>query len=105
MNPDNKRLAFIEGGTFERPEYGDDRTAVIAYMKMPDGFKLSARSMIVVEVEEWDALRASNKDLLEAAKAYQELAICYRTGKRPTEKLFSRLEKAKTAIAESEPKP
>lgn len=43
--------------------------------------------------------------LLEAAKAYQELAICYRIGKRPTEKLFSRLEKAKTAIAESEPKP
>ena len=32
--------------------------------------------------------------LLEAAKAYQELGVCYRLGKSPSEKLFKRLEKA-----------
>ena len=36
--------------------------------------------------------------LLDAAKAFQELATCYRIGKRPTEKLFARLEKANAAI-------
>lgn len=36
--------------------------------------------------------------LLDAAKAFQELATCYRIGKRPSEKLFARLEKANAAI-------
>lgn len=40
--------------------------------------------------------------LLDAAKAFQELATCYRIGKRPTEKLFARLEKANAAIMEDD---
>lgn len=40
--------------------------------------------------------------LIDAAKAFQELATCYRIGKRPTEKLFARLEKANAAIMEDD---
>lgn len=38
------------------------------------------------------------KNLYEAAKAYQDLCVCYRVGKPPTEKLFTRLDKAREAI-------
>lgn len=34
----------------------------------------------------------------DAARAYQQLAMCYRIGKTPSEALFKRLEKAKAAI-------
>ena len=37
---------------------------------------------------------------LEAAKAYEELATCYRIGKRPSEALFKRLEEARKALKE-----
>lgn len=57
MNSDNKRIAYIEGGRFETTENGDERNATIAFLKMPDGFILSRRSVIVLEVEEWDALK------------------------------------------------
>ncbi len=40
--------------------------------------------------------------LRDAALAYKELATCYRIGKRPTEKLFDRLDKADAALAEIE---
>jgi hypothetical protein len=53
-NIDTKRLGYIEGGVFEYIEAGDDRNATVAHIKMPDGFRLSARAVIVVEVDEWD---------------------------------------------------
>ena len=43
-------------------------------------------------------LEAEVERLREAAKAYQDLSVCYRLGKRPTEKLFTRLVKAKEAL-------
>jgi len=33
-----------------------------------------------------------------AARAYQSLAVCYRIGKQPSEKLFAQLKKANAAI-------
>lgn len=36
--------------------------------------------------------------LREAAKAYQDLAACYRLSKRPSEKLFVQLDKARQAL-------
>ena len=47
-------------------------------------------------------LKAQRDELLAAAKAYQELSVCYRLNKRPTEKLFDRLETANFAIANAE---
>ena len=44
------------------------------------------------------ALKAARLEAIEAAKAYRELTICYRVGKRPSEKLFARLEKANTLL-------
>jgi hypothetical protein len=41
-------------------------------------------------------------EAVKAAKAYQELSICYRIGKRPTEKLFEQLEKANKYLKELE---
>jgi hypothetical protein len=43
-------------------------------------------------------LKAENKKLLSAARAYRDLSACYRIGKRPTEKLFSQLEKANALL-------
>jgi len=40
--------------------------------------------------------------LRDAALAYQELSTCYLIGKRTTEKLFARLEKARAALQEAE---
>ena len=37
--------------------------------------------------------------LKKAALAYQELSVCYRINKRPTERLFDRLEKAGDLLA------
>jgi hypothetical protein len=45
-----------------------------------------------------NALRAENKRLRDAALAFQELTVCYRINKRPSEKLFKRLEKARAAL-------
>ena len=50
-------------------------------------------------------LKAQRDELLAAAKAYQELSVCYRLNKRPTEKLFDRLETANFAIASAEARP
>ena len=47
---------------------------------------------------ELKAVKAENKKLLAAARAYQNLSACYRIGKRPTEKLFSQLEKANALL-------
>ena len=47
-------------------------------------------------------LKAENKKLLAAARAYRDLSVCYRIGKRPTEKLFSQLEKANALIKDME---
>lgn len=46
-------------------------------------------------------LLGAYRDMLAAAKAYQGLSVCYRLGKRPSEKLFKRLEKAKKALEEN----
>ena len=43
-------------------------------------------------------LKAENKKLLAAARAYQDLSVCYRIGKRPTEKLFSQLDRANALL-------
>lgn len=47
-----------------------------------------------------DKANAEIERLREAAKAYQELATCYRISKRPSEKLFERLESARATLAE-----
>ena len=47
---------------------------------------------------ELKAVKAENKKLLAAARAYRDLSVCYRIGKRPTEKLFSQLEKANALL-------
>lgn len=39
------------------------------------------------------------KQLLEATISFQELNVCYRLGKRPSEKLFSKLEEANKLIS------
>ena len=43
-------------------------------------------------------LKAENKKLLAAARAYQNLSACYRIGKRPTEKLFSQLDRDRKSV-------
>lgn len=49
-------------------------------------------------------MTARVKVLVEACKAYKDLLACYRIGKRPSEKLFSALEKADAALAGEEEK-
>lgn len=39
-------------------------------------------------------------DLTHAAHAYRDLSVCHRLGKRPSEKLFAELEKAKEVLGE-----
>ena len=41
------------------------------------------------------------KKLIDAAIAYRELNICYRLGKKPTEKLFKKLNKAGKILEEA----
>ena len=57
MNEDNKKLGYIEGGRFENIKAGNDRNATIAEIKMPDGFTLSARPVIILEIDEWDKIK------------------------------------------------
>jgi hypothetical protein len=51
-------------------------------------------------------LKAEQKmfKLIDAAKAFQELNACYRVGKRPSKKLFERLEKAHALLEEVQTK-
>ena len=52
----------------------------------------------------WNQLketRALLTEALEAARAFQELTICYRIGKTPSEALFTRLAKARAIIAKA----
>ena len=63
MNSDNKKLGYIEGGRFENMERGDERNAVIAELKMPEDFKLSARALVVLEVYEWDIIKVETERL------------------------------------------
>ncbi len=46
--------------------------------------------------------REQKRKLLEAAKAHQALAVCYRLRRRPSEKLFARLAVAETTIGSAE---
>jgi len=57
MNEDNKKLGYIEGGRFESIKAGDDRDATIAEIKMPDNFPISARPVIILEIDEWDKIK------------------------------------------------
>ena len=41
---------------------------------------------------------AERDRLMEAAKAFQDLTVCYRVGKKPNEALFQRLKRAKAAL-------
>ena len=50
----------------------------------------------------WTEIKRKNKlieQMREAAETYRELCNCYRLCKKPTEKLFKRLEIAKAALA------
>ena len=62
----------------------------------------SMRDDISIMCDSYTTLKAQRDELLAAAKAYQELSVCYRLNKRPTEKLFDRLETANFAIANVE---
>jgi len=78
----------------------------------------SARSYATMEADMADIIRADRvliraderqkaaerqRELLEAARAFQALNVCYRVGKTPSEALFRRIEKATAAIM-AEPK-
>jgi len=56
----------------------------------------------IVEVEDLIFKHSQDLKLLEkykeAAEAFRDLNTCYRLGKRPSEKLFWRLEKANQAL-------
>jgi len=43
-------------------------------------------------------LRKDNKQLKLRVEALDELLVCYRVGKRPSEQLFAKLEKSKQAL-------
>lgn len=58
---------------------------------------LTARDAAIRTDEQQKAAK-KKAELLDAAKAYKDLCTCYRIGKQPTEKLFSRLEKANAVI-------
>jgi hypothetical protein len=47
--------------------------------------------------ERWDK-GVSLEEMTEAAITYRALCTCYRLNKRPSEKLFTRLEKAKAVL-------
>ena len=64
--------------------------------------KEGERVMDEKEIAELKAVKAENKKLLSAARAYRDLSVCYRIGKRPTEKLFSQLERANALIKDME---
>lgn len=59
--------------------------------------RITARDAAIRTDEQQKAAK-KKAELLDAAKAYKDLCACYRIGKQPTEKLFSRLEKANAAI-------
>lgn len=50
--------------------------------------------------EENARLQAKIERMYKAAKAYCDLSTCYRTGKRPSEKLFKQLEHARLTLEE-----
>ena len=72
-NKDNKKLCYIEGGGFESIKHGDERNAVIAHIKMPEGFKLSARPLIMLEIEEWDSI---NKPTCPNCAQFLDECLC-----------------------------
>ena len=45
-------------------------------------------------------IKAENKRLKELVEAKDELLVCYRLGRRPTEKLMKKLDKLKAALAD-----
>ena len=57
-------------------------------------------SMIDDEADKYSNYEAEIKKLKDAAIAYQNLSICYRIGKQPTEKLFKALDKANKILKE-----
>ena len=59
-----------------------------------------AASEAALREHEREAIRRA----VEAAKAYQDLATCYRLGRKPTETLFTRLDEAERYLKEQEGK-
>jgi phage pi2 protein 07 len=60
---------------------------------------------IKIDKDKYEHLQSENQKLWEQLKvkderieAIEQLLVCYRLGKRPTEKLFSKLEKTKQAL-------
>jgi len=49
-----------------------------------------------------DQLQADNKRLRERLDAVEELNVCYRLGRQPSEKLHRKLEKTKQALKEKQ---
>jgi len=64
--------------------------------------KIDTENFILVEksyIKELEKLKTENAMLVEALEIKEEFLVCYRLGKRPSEKLFDRLEKNKQALA------
>lgn len=53
-------------------------------------------------LDEIERLQSKTTRMKDAADAFRALYICYRTGGRPTKKLFTKLEKAKITMQESD---
>ena len=73
----------------------DEQQEVIARMSGQIAVALSTINKQQVEI---DKLRQHVEALEDAARAYQELNVCYRMTKRPPDKLFKRLDKANKAL-------
>ena len=43
-------------------------------------------------------MKSEERDLYHASKAYQQMLICYRLGKKPSEQLIKRVEKAEKVL-------
>lgn len=52
----------------------------------------------LIRADERQKAAERQRELLEAARAFQALNVCYRVGKTPSEALFRRIEKATAAI-------
>jgi hypothetical protein len=90
------QLAGLFHDTYERlaPSFGYETRPETKLFRptSPNG-----RLMIAVCTEILEKLDEQNA-WKELAKARDELLVCYRLGKRPTEKLLTRIEHAKKAL-------
>jgi hypothetical protein len=69
------------------------------FPRPPQEDKEWASSLIVAALQR--EREEADRDLLDAAEAYQNLAMCYLLGKTPSDKVFEQLEKARETIAKA----